>query len=236
MLNAEKLEKEIVKLEPINVDIDIYCYNEYKVTPYSLFLLENISNVKKNCTILDFGSGTGIIAIACYYLKIKQIYAYDINSIGIELTKYNIAVNNAGDINIIDGKSLLNDMPTLDLILSNPPSLPCEHKTSDFFYGGYFGTNVIFEMIDIGSCKIKKGGTLEFVLTSLVSQNDVKNYLAQRGFNFLICDQMNLTFRNFYFDMLPHFEKLKSQGKCNFFRDDKNQYYETLFYVKAEKL
>ena len=50
-----------------------------------------------NKTVIDFGCGSGILAIAAYYLGAKNIYAIDHDPQAIKATKLNALNNNIGD-------------------------------------------------------------------------------------------------------------------------------------------
>ncbi len=86
------------------------------------------SDVRQPPTALDFGTGSGCIAIA---LAVKcpgaQIRALDVSSDALEIARENAARNNVADhIEFLQGDSFraLPERTRYDLIISNPPYIP----------------------------------------------------------------------------------------------------------------
>jgi len=74
----------------------------------------------KNKTILDMGSGTGVLAILASYFGAKDIYAVDNDHWAYENMLENFKKNHVEKINAYFGDaSLLKDFPEFDIILAN---------------------------------------------------------------------------------------------------------------------
>lgn len=72
----------------------------------------------KNKTVLDFGTGTGVLAILAEKLGAKEIVAIDIDDWSIENSKENSSRNNCSHIQIIKAGSAALHRP-FDIILAN---------------------------------------------------------------------------------------------------------------------
>jgi ribosomal protein L11 methyltransferase len=90
-------------------------------------------NINQGITdILDYGCGSGILAIAAHKMGAKNIVGVDIDTQAVESAKYNSSNNNCTDINFYqpNNESWLNYNPStfnivLANILSNPLKLMC---------------------------------------------------------------------------------------------------------------
>ena len=97
-------------------------------------ILKNLSRDKEQM-ILDIGCGSGIISITlAVNLEKAVIIATDINDQALKLAKQNSVMHNVSNkINFIQHNILtegLNDLPTFDIIVSNPPYVSKENYSS----------------------------------------------------------------------------------------------------------
>ncbi len=69
-------------------------------------------------TVLDFGTGTGILAILAKKLGAKKVIAIDIDEWSINNAKENFVANNCTDIVLLQIDNL-NDLEIFDIILAN---------------------------------------------------------------------------------------------------------------------
>lgn len=69
-------------------------------------------------TVLDFGTGTGILAILSVKLGARKVYAIDNDSWSIDNVKENILLNNADAIEV-QQRSSPNGLPHVDAVLAN---------------------------------------------------------------------------------------------------------------------
>ncbi|MDY3006103.1 methyltransferase [Anaerococcus porci] len=87
-------------------------------------ILSDFSKMKKDKTLIDIGSGSGILSLAClYYYKLKKVYSIEIQDEKANLLKYNLEINKIDRIKVIN-----EDLNTLDFkenyvdyIITNPP-------------------------------------------------------------------------------------------------------------------
>ena len=87
-------------------------------------LLGNFAKMKKNKTLLDIGSGNGILAMMANDLyNLKKVYAVEIQKTKTDILEENLRLNDIQNIEIINKN--LNDVDfrenTLDYIITNPP-------------------------------------------------------------------------------------------------------------------
>jgi len=93
-------------------------------------LVGAVANCAGAKTILDVGTGTGLIAIMMAQKSQAEVHAIDINEDAVELAKYNVSKSPFSNRIVVHNTSLQTFSPQIkfDLIISNPP---------------YFSTNVI---------------------------------------------------------------------------------------------
>ena len=74
-----------------------------------------------NKNVLDCGSGTGILSIACSKLGAHKCFAYDIDEWSVKNTTHNAGINNVTNIETVLGDSsvLNNRSKKFDIILAN---------------------------------------------------------------------------------------------------------------------
>lgn len=87
-------------------------------------LLANFAKMKTNKTLVDIGSGSGILSLSCgYFYKSEKIFAIEIQKEKAMLLEENLKLNSINNIEVIN-KSL-NDCDfnenSIDYIITNPP-------------------------------------------------------------------------------------------------------------------
>ncbi len=109
----------------------------------------------KNKSVLDFGTGTGVLAILAEKLGAKPIDAIDYDEFCIENASENIETNSCKSINIIQSDSAKMNI-TYDVILAN------------------INKNIILNNLEIIANQMNKGG--ELVLSGLLNtdEDDIK--------------------------------------------------------------
>ena len=87
---------------------------------------------KNKLRILDIGTGSGCISIAIKkYVSDAEVYLVDVSEKAIQVARKNSELNSA-DVNFILSdildESKWNDLPPIDIIVSNPPYIPSNEK------------------------------------------------------------------------------------------------------------
>jgi len=81
----------LVRLDPDQV----FGTGTHPTTKLALYALEQV--IRGGETVIDVGTGSGVLAIACALLGAGDIYAYDIDSVAVQNASLNIAVNSLSD-------------------------------------------------------------------------------------------------------------------------------------------
>lgn len=87
-------------------------------------LLSSFANMEENKTIIDIGTGVGILALRCHYLyKPKMVYAYEIQESLCELANKSVELNNLNnEVKIINMDiNEVENQEKVDFIITNPP-------------------------------------------------------------------------------------------------------------------
>lgn len=85
--------EKIIKLDPGMA----FGTGTHPTTKMSLFVLEQV--LRGGETVLDVGTGSGVLSIASSLLGAKEIFAYDLDDVAVRVAQENIALN-AGTENI----------------------------------------------------------------------------------------------------------------------------------------
>ena len=107
---------ESVKHEIIITPKMSFGTGHHATTYLMLQQMENIDFTDK--TVLDFGTGTGILAILAKKLGAKKVLAIDYDEWSINNAKENFIANNCTDIDLLQ-KDDLNGLEAFDIILAN---------------------------------------------------------------------------------------------------------------------
>ena len=106
--------EKIIKLDPGMA----FGTGTHPTTKMSLFALEQV--LRGGETVLDVGTGSGVLSIASSLLGAKEIFAYDLDDVAVRVAQENIALN-AGTENIhVAAGDLLKDVAIeADVIVAN---------------------------------------------------------------------------------------------------------------------
>ncbi len=121
-------------------------------TPYSLLLAECIPDLSGQ-TVIDLGTGSGILAIVAMQRGAKRVYLVDSFDEAIALALENAKRNGveAGLVHLPIGELLIPLPPgeRIDFIISNPAQLPLPQKEMENspFYAGPDGRAMIDPLI-----------------------------------------------------------------------------------------
>lgn len=153
----------------------------------SFLLAENLA-VKPGDSVLEIGTGTGIVAM--YASKITDnITVTDINFDAVELAEHNFKKNGIENIEILFG-NLFEPLENrkFDVILFNTPYLPTENgdviddNLNYAFDGGLNGRRVIDKFLNEVKNHLNDKGIVQIIQSSLSNNEETLKKLDELGF------------------------------------------------------
>lgn len=134
--------------------------------------------------VVDFGCGSGILAVAAALLGAQQVYAVDIDPQAIEATRRNADANGVDGVITTGLPSILSDVSPCDLVLANILCEPLLHLASTFAElvrpnGVLVMSGVLVEQID----SIRLGYNEWFNFDQIESQDDWALLIASKRSN-----------------------------------------------------
>lgn len=162
----------------------------YEPAEDTYLLLETL-DIKSDESILELGTGCGIISLECAR-RGAQVIGTDLNPYAVSLARENYRNNQSklsGTIEFRQGDlfDVIRDLETFDCILFNPPYLPTtdeERIGGDGWFdlavdGGADGLRVIKRFIHDLPRFLLNGGRAYLVFSTLAPQNTFKDYCHQ---------------------------------------------------------
>ncbi|WP_165212903.1 50S ribosomal protein L11 methyltransferase [Streptococcus tangpeifui] len=106
--------EKIIKLDPGMA----FGTGTHPTTKMSLYALEQV--LRGGETVLDVGTGSGVLSIASSLLGAKAIYAYDLDDVAVRVAQENIALNpDMGNIHVATGNLLEGVEQEASVIVAN---------------------------------------------------------------------------------------------------------------------
>jgi len=178
-------QKNVKSITYKNLKLKIYL-EVYEPSEDTYYLLESI-NVKKNQSVLELGTGCGLIAIECAR-KAKNVVGTDINPHAIECAKKNLELNKQKINCLVDFRQgdlfkAVKKNEKFDIIIFNPPYLPTKsnEKINGWLNmaldGGYDGLLITKKFLKNVLKYLKKNGKAYFVFSSLSNQKKLENII-----------------------------------------------------------
>ena len=161
--------------------------NVYVPAEDSYLLAENLE-IKEGQSVLEIGTGSGIVAMYASRLTDK-ITVSDINFDACELARKNFEANNIENIEILFGNMFEPvENRKFDVILFNTPCLPTEDDeviddTINYaFDGGLNGRKVIDLFLNEVGNHLNDGGIVQMIQSSLSGNEETLEKLDNLGF------------------------------------------------------
>ena len=154
------------------------------------FLLLETLHTNSNDTVLELGTGCGLIALDCG-CKGSHVVCTDINPFAVQLTRRNIKRNQPrlrGSIEIRQGNlfSVLHEKDLFSVIIFNPPYLPTkkQEKIGGWFDiatdGGRDGLRVTQRFFQGFKKHLFNNGRAYFIFSSLSNRSTLERYLKNK--------------------------------------------------------
>lgn len=104
----------------------------HPTTKMSLFALEQV--LRGGETVIDVGTGSGVLSIASSLLGAKDVYAYDLDDVAVRVAQENIDLNAGTDnIHVATGDLLKGVTQEADIIVANILADILIHLTDDAY-------------------------------------------------------------------------------------------------------
>ncbi len=153
----------------------------------SFLLAENLA-IRPGDSVLEIGTGTGIVAMYASRITDK-ITVTDINFDAVELAEHNFKKNGIENIEILFG-NLFEPLKNrkFDVILFNTPYLPTENgdviddNLNYAFDGGLNGRKVIDKFLDEVKNHLNEKGIVQIIQSSLSGNEETLKKLDELGF------------------------------------------------------
>jgi release factor glutamine methyltransferase len=192
LLNKSHPSPAMFHYNDLAIELHPEVYNPAEDT---FLLLESIQIYPDN-TVLEFGTGCGLIAIDCAR-RGAHVLCTDINPFAIQLTQHNIERNRQyikGTIEIRQGDlySVLKENERFNLIIFNPPYLPTKPKDR---VGGWFdiatdggksGLKTIKRFLHSLQKYLLENGRSYFIFSSLSNRSILEHYLKNEKLSYCI--------------------------------------------------
>lgn len=153
-------------------------------------------------SIIDLGSGSGILSLFALKYGAKYVLAIDINPFAAVTTKCTLEINGYDSFDIIncDSLSCLRKGVPFDIVLFNPPYLPidmnhkeCNDWLSMSWCGGEKGVEVTKTALEyLGKLFLPE--RIFVVVSSLGEEMEVLRMLAKQGYETSIVNSMSFFF------------------------------------------
>ena len=171
----ENADEKVIRLDPGRA----FGTGTHPTTRLALLALEK--EIRGSESMIDVGTGSGVLSIAAKYLGAGEIDAYDIDDEAIKATKENVALNPiAKDINIGTNSLLDGISKKVDLIVANilaeiivpliPQAKECLNSGGKFITSG-----IINDKKDLIVNELTKHG---FVIDEILNQKDWYSIIA----------------------------------------------------------
>ncbi len=172
----------------INMDFIINTHENVYVPAEDSYLLAENLEIEKGKSVLEIGTGSGIVAMYASKLTDK-VTATDINFDAITLAESNFKANKIDNIELLFGNLFepVKDRK-FDVILFNTPYLPTEKgeviddNLNYAFDGGLNGRKVIDLFLNEVTNHLNEGGIVQLIQSSLSDNDETLNKLDELGF------------------------------------------------------
>ena len=211
-----------------NQEILLPISSDMHPSPFSFFLANSFRLSQNDPVVVDVGCGCGIHSVLAAKLGGRHVIAVDIRQSCVDATSRLADLNGVTNIVAASINDLLSGMApdSIDQVLCNPPTMPRNEHTPEFTWGGQSEpTEFLVKLIRQSSLVLKVGGSLQFVVSSIIPNRIVRSELKEAGFAYRVSNQQLMPIRRFYDDVYDS-EKLRELDNL-----DRDLYEVLSFYV-----
>ena len=156
------------------------------------FLLLELLYVDKGETVLEIGTGSGIVSIHCAK-KGASVTAVDKSQSALDTAKKN-AEGNGTDIRFKESDLFSNIEGIYDVIIFNPPYLPVHEdlEQDDRWDGGEVGDEVILQFLKDVDKYLREDGRVYLVFSDMARLERIESLIDEK---FVIIDEREKRYR-----------------------------------------
>lgn len=169
--------------------------NGYEPAEDSYMLAKEIENKAENKSVLDMGTGFGILAETARKSGAKSVLAVDINYAHVEYVK-------GKGIEAIQSDLFENVEGKFDLIVFNPPYLPEveieDEETKRVVCGGKHGHEIIQKFLEQAKKHLNDEGEILFIFSSLTNRDKIDEILDKLRYKHYLLEEENHFYETIY--------------------------------------
>lgn len=172
----------------------------YEPSEDSFLLSENLK-VECNSSVLDMGTGVGILALVASE-KAGSVLGVDVNPRAVETARENARLNGIDNVRFMVS-DLFNNIGVdarFDLIVFNPPYLPVDERDplGGAWSGGEGGLGVVGRFISYAPQYLKGDGSILMLVSSLTDMGSLRKKIGENRLRFEFVDNKRLFFEELY--------------------------------------
>ena len=168
-------------------DLAIESDSEVYAPAEDSFLLANALEIRSGDSVLDIGTGSGIIALTAAK-KASNVLGVDLNPRAVKLAERNAVLNGLGNVVFKESDLFSSVSGRFDVIAFNPPYLPVSEDglLERSWSGGVVGIDILLRFISQVRGFLREDGRVYMVASSLNPLDEIRDALSQSGLSFSI--------------------------------------------------
>ena len=199
--------------------------DDWQPTPHGRFLAEVLAehNIVQDREVLELGAGVANHTIVFVRQGAKQLVATEITQARIDTTRENVERNCPQAANVeYRVADWLGTEGQFDVVVTNPPFAKSGQRNRRYF---------IDSLILDAHKRLKPGGVLSFVQSSMADLGRTQRELERNGFRHEILGETRGAFRDYYFEDETFMREI--QEVPNGFEVEDGTHYEHLYVLRA---
>lgn len=173
----------------------------YEASEDSFLLQRWVERLCPGKSVLDMGTGTGIIAITAARSGARRVVALDIDKFAIEQAKIAAKLKNVNvDFRVSDLFSSILEGETFDIIVFNPPYLPKDERLQGDvdLTGGEVGNELSVRFLKEAKTYLTKSGFILLICSSISNPLGTFNEAKAIGYDYEIIEELGLNLETLY--------------------------------------